>query len=308
MRLPIPVVILLSLAVVGGVWFTNTWSMDFLTPPTEARLEEVRAEAEASLPRAVAMDDAISVPAAISPPPPTPAPPRPSLDLGDLSKTPELDDYAEFATEGADHLISLARALETRGEFQRALLAWERVIDSTKPDGGQAITAISSIKRLRPTLADWNPEPEQAAIIELHAGTGKDLAKALAPILEGVARELEQASSGIVRVESFVAAGENIDASDAPVPVALWLTGPGKDAVSTDVLSFTVESPEVLQEEVSTTAFRLIRSFLRRSTTHRPPGGLGEGETPFDALSRRVTRLGWSELAKSLNAPPKKDE
>jgi len=301
------VVILLALAVVGGVWMKYTWKMDFMTPPSEARLEEIRQKIESSFPRADVMDDAISVPAVVQPPPP---PPKPSLDFGDLTAPPKLKDFGEFAPEGADHLIMLARALESKGEFQRALLAWERVIDLTEADGGQAATAVSSIKRLRPTLPDWNLSPESAIQIELHAGTGKNLAKKLTPVLESVARELERASSGILKVEAMVTVGKTKtnNSAKAPVPVALWLTGPGKDATSTDVLSFTVDSSDVLPEEVSKTVFQLIRGYIRKSTDCMPPGGLGDGVKSMDALTYRVTRLSWREFGGSLNVPPKKDE
>ena len=87
--------------------------------------------------------------------------------------------YGERSPQGAAHLIELATALEEASEPRRALLAWERVMDLTKPDETQAATAISSIKRLRPTLPDWNPKPETAIAITLHASTGKKLAKSL---------------------------------------------------------------------------------------------------------------------------------
>ena len=92
----------------------------------------------------------------------------------------------------------------TPGEFQRALLAWERVIDLTKPDETQAAAAISAIKRLRPTLPNWNTSPESAIAIELHAGTGKTMAKTLTPVLESVARDVEAAVRALLFELHFI--------------------------------------------------------------------------------------------------------
>lgn len=306
-RVPIPVVILLVLAVVGGMWWKNTRHMDFMTPPSSARLELVRTQAEQLFPEMKEADEP-EKPVAVAPPEPPPPvePPKPEIDLGNLNVAPSLVDYSLRAPEGVPHLIELATALEEKGEFQRALLAWERVLDLGKPDDSQATTALSAIRRLRPTLPDWNTKPETAITVTLHAGTGKKLAKTIAPVLESVAKDLERASSGILKVKTQVTAGKT--SAKGATPVALWLAGPGKKPVSTEVLSFTVEKPEALREEVLKTIYQLLRGHMSRTTAYTPPSAPAEGESVQDALATRVTRLSWSELATALNLPPKKAE
>ena len=126
-----------------------------MTPPPEAKLAEIRARVEASVPQPNHPDDAVSTPPAPPPPPPVVDAP-PAQNLGDLGKPPALDDYTDLAANGAAALMERATALESVGESQRALLAWERVLDSTNPEKTEAETAIAAIQRLRPTLADWN--------------------------------------------------------------------------------------------------------------------------------------------------------
>lgn len=308
MRVPIPIVIFLVLTVVGGVWWDNTRHMDFMTPPSAAKLEEIRMKIESSLPRTDKVDDAISVPVAVpepAPPPPVEIP-KPAIDLGDLTTPPTLQNYGELSPQGAAYLIELATALEENGQFPRALLAWERVLDLTKPDPNQAAAALSAIMRLRPTLPDWNGKPETILSIVLHAGTGKKLAKTLTPILEGVARDLERASAGIVKVKATVDIGKTSTATKSPPPVAIWLAGSQKRSSTTEVISFTAASPETLRQEILKNVFQLIRSNLGRTTAYTLPAGLAEGENPQDALTFRVTRLCWSEFAATLNLPPKK--
>ncbi len=304
-RIPIPVVILLVLAVIGGIWWRNTHAMDFITPPSETRLEQIRTEVRASFPKEKKILVELPIPKKPEPAPLV-EPPKPSIDLGDLAATPKLQDYGERSPRGASHLMELARVLEGNGEFQRALLAWERVLDLTKPDDAQVATALSAVRRLRPTLPDWNTKPDAAINVTLHAGTGRKLAKTLIPILEETARDLEKASVGIIKMKSQVTIGKT-SAREA-TPIALWFAGPGKKPVSTEVLSFTVGKPEALREEVMKTAYQLIRTHLARTTAYTPPTTPAKEESFHDALRTRITRLSWSELATGLNLPQKKEE
>lgn len=308
MRAPIPVVLLLIIAVVGGVWWNGTRDKDFLTPPSAGELREIQIRLESSFPQAAEFDDAISEPVARAEPetPVVVEPPKPEIDLGNPEATAQLTEYADRSAEGAAHLMELAMALEERGHFQRALLAWERVIDLAKPDADQTTTAVSAIKRLRPTLPDWNTDPSGAIAITLHAGTGRTMAKSLTPVLGQVARDLENASAGILKVTSKVTAAKGNLSAKGPTPVALWLSGPTKTARSTEVLSVTVESPQVLHQEVLTTVFQLVRSHLAQTTSYTTPAALGQQENPLEALSYRFTRLCWSEFAAHLNLPAEK--
>jgi hypothetical protein len=305
-RIPIPVVILLVLPVGGGTWWWNTRHLDFLTPPSAERLAQVKHQVESSLPATEKPEKSPPPPPVVKElPPPPPVEPAPVVNVGDLTLPPTLQSYGELAPEGPEHLAEVAKALEMRGEFPRALLAWERILDLTKPSESQAATAISSIKRLRPTLPDWNTRTEATISITLHAGTGKKLAKTLTPILEGVARDLEAASSGTLKVKATVTAGKT-STPKGPAPIALWLTGVGKKPSSTETLSFTAGTPDTLRATILKTIFLLVQSQLSRTTAYTPPAALGDGEDPQSALNFRVTRLGWSEFAAGLNLPQKK--
>ena len=305
-RVPIPLVIFLCLAVIGGVWWHGTRGIDFMTPPSEAKLAMVRNKALASLPRADRQDelslenDPTAVPAAGAMPPVGSGKPKPSANLR---------EYADEAAKGAAHLSQVAAALEAKGEFQNALLAWERVLDSGNPDESQANTAISAIKHLRPTLPDWNTQAATGIAITLQAGTGQSTATVVEPILAATARDLERASAGILRVTSAVTAGKDSETSATnPAPVALWLTGPTKESPSTEVLSFTVGPPETLAEEIRKTVFQLIRSHIAALPGHSPLPAISAEGTATDALNSHITRFAWHELGTSLNLPLEKSK
>jgi hypothetical protein len=304
MRVPIPIVLLLVALVVSSVWWNGTRKTDFLTPPSAQKLAEIRNRIESAKPTNEAV-------AAFTPPPKEPEkpqivvpPPPPEMDLGKLDEPPALDHYRSRAPQTAAGFIELATALEAKGQFQRTLLAWERVIDRAKPDEAQKLAALAAINRLRPTLADWNSDPSRAILITLHAGAGKKMAKTLEPILEQTAREIEKASSGILKLTTVVTAGKNNRTAPGPAPVALWLAGPLKNSRATEVHSFTVDSAGAVRAEILKTVFELVRNQLSRSQDFTPPTTVSAQQPPLEALTTQITRLGWSEFATALNLPP----
>lgn len=308
MRISFLWVLVLTLAVIGGAWSLGVRHKDFLTPPSAAQLAIIRANALSSLARQNALPSPEEPPTVATPPaePVITVLPKKEIDLGDLNAPIRLALYSERATEGASQLIELAKALEEKGQFNRALLAWERVIDLTRPDGEQLAAAFSAIRRIHPTLPNWNTDPTNAITITLHAGTGKSMAKKLKPVLDEVAQELSKASSGILNFAIKIAAGRNDLTAKGPTPVALWLAGPSKGANSTEVLSFTVKSEDELRQDILGTIFQLMRGHLNQNTSYITPAALASDESPLEALSFRFTRLCWHEFGTSLVLPEQK--
>jgi hypothetical protein len=305
MRIPLLAAIPLCLLTVALIWWMGTRNMDFLTPPSEARLSQIRAEALASLPVSRLEDDAISI--KVAPPDGAPDVPDPTArldpaDLGDIKSPPVLDTYSDRAPEGSEKLGALAAALEQAGAFQRALLAYERILDLAESDPEQIQSAVSAIRRLKPTLPDWHPDPENAVQAVIHIGTGEKFADFMPGILTEIIRDLNTASSGIVKFSHELHIGRSIQTTDAPTPVALWITGPGDDAISTDVLSFTTENKETLRNDLLKTAFNLVRAHLAKSASYNPaPEALDD---PLAALESHITRLLWNEFGKTLSPQP----
>ncbi len=215
--------------------------------------------------------------------------------------SPQLVEYRNHAVNDPALLLELARQLETQGKLQRSLLAWERVLDSAAPDEARTTEAIQAIKRLRPTLPEWNMDQAKTIALTLHAGTGKSTAEILTPVIEGIARDLEQVSSGILKITPIVTAGRDVPKSRGPAPIALWFSGPGVEPGSTEVLAFTSGPPEMLRDDVLKTLLRVIRSYLARTSALTVPEAVNADENPLDTLHFRVTRLAWLELGSRLN-------
>lgn len=296
MRVPIYLVIPLCLVVVGGVWWTGTRDRDFLKPPSEEELAIIREKVIVPLPPADHPDDADE---ATEMPQQTESPVSPPAHPVDA--LPNLADYRDLALKDAASLVELARQLETRRELRKSLLAWERVLDSTAPDEARALEALQAIKRLRAGLPEWNANAAAAVPITIHAGSGKTTAALLLPVLEAIARDLEQASSGILKVTSSVAVGQDIPEHQGPVPIALWLAGSDAGSPSTEVFAFTFGASENLHDEVVKTLFKLIRRHLGRAASLTVPEAITPVERPMELMQTHVTRLGWRELGAELN-------
>ncbi len=308
MRVPIPLVILLALAVISGTWWGNTRHLDFVKPPSEARLAQVRERVQASLlpvaeparePETIfTQEQPLTLPLT--------EPTKPPMDLGDLTTPLTLQSYGELSPKGAAYLAELATALEENAQSARALLAWERILDLAKASDAQQEAAISSIKRLRPQLPPWNEKPESASVLMLNATTGKRFASVLPAVLEGIARDIEAASSGTVRIQTRLSISKIPTTPQAPCTIDLSLSGTAKKPRTTDTLSFTTDKPEALRPELFKIAFQLVRGQLARTTAYTPPSFVTAGGNPQSALNFHITRLCWSEFAAGLNALEKK--
>ncbi|MEY3394570.1 MAG: hypothetical protein RL346_806 [Verrucomicrobiota bacterium] len=306
MRIPLFICIPLSILTLLLTWWVCTRKVDFLTPPSEADLATIRQQALASLPVAENKSNPSANPSTSptkGPSAPEPAEPVGSIEVGDLSPPKHLDTYSDWAPDGASKLLRLGAELERQGAFQRALLAYERVIDLSQANQEQIQSALESISRIRPTLTLWNNDPKLRHSIVIHIGTGQKFADLLPAILEEIDKELRIASSGQIQFNHKLNIGKSIQTTKAPTPVAIWMTGGDEKTVTTDVLSFTTNNGDTLRNDILKTVFNLIRGQLAKSTSYNPAPEITDH--PLLALYSNITRLLWSEFGKNMNPPAK---
>jgi hypothetical protein len=297
-------------------WWNGVKGKDFLTPPSDQRLVDVRHSTAVDLkvPDVIAQDlptKAILVkPTKLTLPDPAlePTPQEKEeelVELGDWSVSPGLDCYADLAEKGSDFLVAMATQLETKGELQRALLAWERVLDVVKPEPAQYELASKAILRLSPQLPLWNVDPSAVHVIQLKAGCDRETAELLEPILVELCAQLSTGTSGIVEIKAKVNSGPR-PAKDAPkLPIALWFTG--FDEKSTQSKTITIPSdqsdPAVLRNLVLTSAYRLIREDVGSHTAFQAPIAHKAPQDPMLLFQSSISRLLWQEFASRLNTP-----
>lgn len=305
MRIPLPLVSLIAIAVALGLWWGFTRRIDFLTPPSAEILEITRQRALGSIPRA-------EVPLPSQPPtapqadhsPPRRIETRPPESAEQVAtRNPSLDTYANLAAKGSRHLIELSSLMEASGDRQRALLAWERVLDATHPQTTHLTAALEAVKRLRPLVPSWAARNAPFPVV-IHLNTGSKYEDLVKPLLGQIAADLEHASAGILKVSTVFTATRKSSRKTTATPIALWLTGPGGDAPSTATFSFTVTKSTNLHADILRNLLKLTCNRLAEADKLTPGASPPKTEAPLDALSFRITRLRWHEFGQSLNPPP----
>lgn len=291
-----PLTLASCLLVVVLSWWLSTRSRDFLSPPDPDHLQQVRVKAATMNPTAGGLGDALS-PANQRAGSKRPVPvvlPR------HIQSQPQLDDYLDEANHGAEYLSGLARLLKSSGHPERSRLCWERVLDSCKADESQRRLAITEIRELRKNAPEWQVEAGSRLPIILRAGTGPTAAAQLRPVLQQWAKTTEAISGQLLEVRSDVAAGNEDLGEGEDSPVAMWITGPGDDAPSTDVVSFPLGKPEQLSAMVGSQLHRILKLQLAAQGKLQAPATLNPGARPQDVLHDGVTRLSWREFGLSL--------
>lgn len=320
-RIPILVVIPLALGAVALPWWIGTKQMDFVSPPGEAELQRIRdaATAAISTPRKNSAQSAVMrQPKLPDREVQSPVKPPPAIDPGDPQATAALDAYREDAGKGAAAMIELAAYLEEQSGHHRALLAWERLLDSSEADAAQRAAAWQGVSRLRPLVAPWGADPTTAPLILDAAISREPVPPDFVALLEEAARLASGASAGVV---TFTTRFEPLKPVPTPPrrrgqPAANPPPGPqvlsvqilagGDAAASTGVIELPVhDDPRAIRRELLGAVYRLVASQTAATTELNPPDALGDDEDPLAALGTRVTRLVWSEFSKSLQpAPP----
>ncbi|BDS05737.1 hypothetical protein NT6N_07770 [Oceaniferula spumae] len=312
MRVPIYFTIPAVILVTAIVWLVGARDKEFMKPPTPERLVEISEEWENSRPN-IAPPKPINAALLADPTPIVPKSPEGPQDkkdeilpTGDLNLSPALSEYGTHGDQGAEAMIKLATFLETRAEFQRALLAWERVIDTTNPNEDQRKQAITAIQRLRDAMPPWNPDPTADITLTLHAGATLQDKKMLEDALQTVATLISQASGNVIKVETKASIGKSRGIKTPRIPIAIWFSRPSSTAEGTTAetppISFMADpkQPEVLANQIEAGVYALLRTHLAAETSFSPLPEYPSGVQPEELIKYYITRLMWREFVRSM--------
>jgi hypothetical protein len=306
---PIPITVVLCLVTVAGVWWSETREMDFMAPKGGASALADFAPGletpDAPGPRAVVP---VNLPSGR---PGTGAPTSPhlgiTLDLGDLASSPSLSEYTEHAHKGVSYLISLATELEARGEFQRALLCWERVLDSGSPTEEERTTATGAVTRIQPTLPRWNVDPMAEILLAVEIGSTRSESPAMAGAVLELQAFLRRDSGDQIKFVSQVAFGAKSRAPENG-PIAISITS----APDTAPDGYSLVRSTTPGDNTATTLYLSLLSECYLMVTNHltaldelvPPGPPRHPENPLRDFSEQITRLHWRAFAQSLVPAP----
>jgi hypothetical protein len=312
MRVPIYIVIVACLLTFVVVWLIGTNDKDFTTPPTPKDLVAISEEWEKSRPN-IAPPKPINANLlantdVTTPRSPTgPVQPKPEmLPTGNLQHSPSLSEYGTHGDHGGEAMVQLATNLETKGELQRALLAWERVIDTADPSDDERKLAVTAIKRLKTTLPPWNPDPIGDIELTLHAGATLRDKEALQEALSMAAGVISEASGNVIMVKTKASIGKSRGIKTPRIPIAIWFSRPGTTSSSpraeTPPISFMADpnQKDMLASQIEAGVYALLRAHMAAETSFSPLPEYPSGVRPDDLLKQHITRLMWREFVNSM--------
>lgn len=220
-------------------------------------------------------------------------------ELGDLEAAPGLDAYRDFALKNsAERLLELSSVLRTMGQFQRSLLALERVIDTAEASPAELQEAGQGIGALSPTISPWNIDPAGAYNLTFNVGTAGDASAELKAAALDIATLIKQHSGNLIDLSPKITRGEQTEIV-AGSPITLWIAASSDPSRSSPVLS--VKPPEdiaQLADKLTLMTFHTIRNELEKFGYPLPQP---LEEAPKTLLSTQITRLMWREFADSLS-------
>lgn len=288
------------------MWWHGTRHLDFMTPPADSEIEQVRARTRESVPgRARLFSTSRNKEEVREPVVPEPIRKPPAIDPGDPTMPAPLTAYSEHAGKDAADFIELAIWLEDQGYGSRALLAWERVIDLCQPEEEQLATALAGVARLRPESPLWNIDPLAATPLVLQVVVPADATTdEFRATVASVAEELEDISAGQLSFEPKIEAPPKGDRTRG---LSIRITGSSDRQLSTGTFQLEAipETPEGLAYHLFSGVFKLVAAQVAATSDFTPPPPPSERADPREALLQRITRRIWSEFGASLVPPAK---
>lgn len=250
MRVPVPIAITLCVVAILLTWWIGTRKMDFLTPPET--IAPVSIQGKQSIVDPATSGKRVEETQTVR------------ERSSEQSEPVELETFSDQAAMGPGHLIELAKNMEKAKWPHLALLAWERVIDSTSPSKQELNEAKSAIKRLKedPAANDRVILPSEPYTITLNAGTANRASAEVEAELKSAAGVIETTSAGILNVKVQVAAGQDPSDSTDFVPIAVWITGPDESSRSSELISFTMGPGKETHQEIGAALAKLLREVV----------------------------------------------
>ncbi len=298
LRVPWYIVVIGILGSIYGTWFAGTRHYDFMSPRGAVLPpEDFGADLVSGIPKVT--------PLVL--PPPKPLKEEPEIlenlrieetDLGNLEHAPGLAEYRDFARqEGPARTLDLSSRLQTLGQSQRALLALERVIDSTISNPSETAQAAAGIRALSKELPHWAIDPSTEITLTLHLTCAGKVPAHLKKAALDVATQIREASSLQLEVIPKISSGRREDAAQS---IALQLTAGGDGPVLT--LNSLSHEASSTTDELAKILFRMVRLQLSDLGYAVP-----DDASPRD-LSEGMTRLMWRDYAATLvpkrSSPP----
>jgi hypothetical protein len=307
MRTPWYIVVLLATAVFGGVLWLGVRHKDHTSAPSDQAIAQSVSEWRRKHPSLPPRERALPSPQPVEK---IKAEPEnlsaPQIPLGQLETMPGLEYFREHRDYGTDSFIQLATQLESSGRIDHALLAWERVIDSTDTNAEQSLKARKAITALRSAQTVWINNSDDHFNLVLHVNTPTEHKTQISALLGQISDDIRDASSHQIAPQVLLKIIPQRDGYPSP-PIRVWFSSIGKQAKETPQLTLHLNEDEApLDELLYMSIYRSISGQLQQSSELMPPATLSATETPRASLTTNLTRLHWKEFCHSLHVEQEK--
>lgn len=325
MKVPWFIVILSALLVFGGVLYLGSRNHDFTANPSAEDLQ-VTAQAwqdshpplpqrDTPLPIITSDNSTENPPDSVDATPTAKlieqqsdnvveVPHQHNLDEEDLVTRPALDHFTNRSSDGK-RLFALAKQLDAQGHYAFALLAYERLLDSS--DTVEHADIIPAIQRLRAEVEPWNIDPELTRSFTLHCSIPESYRDSFEPILKSLPELIAGSSSFIVFPTLKTLSIKEREGFPTP-PVSMWCS---LGSYETPRLSFQIKSPSSatptdditageLQQKVHYCLYQLVQQTVVNQSNQIVPAELIAPTTATTALKLQITRWSWSTFIQIL--------
>lgn len=293
-----------SVGVILLTWHLRTRHIDFLTPKnTPLPPEDFGTDLAAG---SAALQPPIQNETPEPPPPPVVVddPEAPEIleitesDLGDLESSPGLATYRAIAKNGdPSQLFLLSSTLRIQGQFQRSLIALERIVDTSEATPEELLEAGKGIAALSSELPQWTTDPTTEIPVVLEISIPHTAGDPIKSAALALATLIRQRSGGQLNPIPKINSLESETTLDNP-PIALWFSSHAEAPIQSAVMTMTPSGePAALLDELSLAAYQAVRSHLTKFDFPAPIPLEASGQ---EMLSLQVTRLMWRDFAKSL--------
>lgn len=308
MRIPLYICIPLALGLFGGLIWYGAHDAEFTTEPSDLEISQALSEWKAKHPPLPAREfTPVIAPQKLATPEEEPQKEAPAIPHGDLSVSPSLDLYTDISSQSAESFEQLAIELETKGNLQHSLLAWERSIDHC--DNEHATKAHKAIAQLRSALPIWNPDSEVAFPLAIHIHAPEAQAESIEALRDTLSHTLLESSSYIVTPQIELTSVAPRSGFPEP-PIRIWLSSTDPEPKLTPQLTFRFKPEEdsfSLEEQLYLAIYRSISGHFLQIENITPPASIATHDSAKFALGTYLTRRHWQLLSDSLfteKAPP----
>ncbi len=228
------------------------------------------------------------------------------LEAEDLITRPALD---HFMNRSAEHLslLKLAKQLDAQGHYEFALLAYERLLDSSIDTEPREI--LPKITRLREVVKPWNIDPELTRSFTLHCHVPESHYGAITIILESLPELIADSSSFLVLPVVKISSIKQREGYPTP-PISMWCS---LESHETPRLSFQLKptdaqtssneiTPNEIQQKIHFCLYQLVQQTLAHQSQCIVPTDLIAPNTASSAFKSQITRWSWSQFVQILAA------